>query len=297
LNEKEFKKGQMICSYDDIMHPFKITEGRVSLTFQSSSLPPLQFEKGAVLGIAQHWTDRLKPVLVVAEEDTELLQFSPEELEEVVSPLSPFLLAENLAQLLAKLCSAKSGGLPTASEKGMYLAFSSYARQGDKTHAVDCYGRFLNAYLESEFIDSMLEVIQKFTFGETSETSLDWETGENAFEMLEKRLGSSDPQQNILILRNFEESHPDSPRLDEVYQKIVEEYDKLGDEYQLNHYLRKLLYRFPTSRLSEEALFQLVLLERRNGEPAWYEDALRFLYIFPHSPHCEIFHNLFESKG
>ena len=45
---------------------------------------------------------------------------------------------------------------------------------------------------------------------------------------------------------------------------------------------------YPDTIQAREAMFSLITIQRRNGDPEWYENTLRYFLMFPGSSHEEI---------
>jgi hypothetical protein len=189
-------------------------------------------------------------------------------------------ILKTLSSLNSEVLNQKFILIDIEPQEAMFNAFDAFVEYGEKSRAIEAYSRFANSYPESRYIDSMLKVLQGIFIDQNVDSKLP-EIESEAYLSLLERIHSTDPQENILILKSFEKKFPDSIHNLDILQMIVNEYEKLSDEYQQNHYLRKILYYFPHSNDASKALFLLINLQRKEGDPEWYENSLRFFIMFP----------------
>jgi len=280
-NEKIISKGQKIenCFY--------IKSGSVTLNWKWDTWEPLVMESGHFIGLIEMFNDLESPFEAIVKIDSEIITYNREEINNLKDFELRFKLLKSITVLNSEIIQQKYMSLRSTPEEMMHMAFETFVHDGDKQRAIDTYAKFISFYPNSPYVDNMLQVIQSIYLDQNVDTNIP-ENEEDAFEHILTRINSSDPQENIIHLKDFERKFPKSEHMLEVLHNIISEYEKLEDEYQLNYYIKKLLFHYPETDEAMKAMFCLISHQRRTGEPEWYENAIRFYLMFPDSKYIDI---------
>lgn len=277
------KTGENLFKTDTkIEKAYQIVSGRVRVSWKWGTWDRFFLDPGSFIGVMESLEPAKSVYEVQAVEETMVETFTKEQILNASSLAMKSDVIRSLLLLTEQIVQQKYIGLPLSDQEKMYSVFETFIRKADKSRAISCYSRFISVFPSSPFIDKMLHYIQNISLGNdiTAEIA---NNEEEAFSIVQTQSQEMDPQQNLILLKKFEEKFPHSVYNEVILDSILSEYEKLGDEYQLNFYLRKFLFSFPSSTTTPKKLLLLVSIQRRNGEPAWYENALRFLIHFPDS--------------
>jgi tetratricopeptide (TPR) repeat protein len=265
-----------------VSEAFCVINGRVQVFWKWETWDSFFYGKGSYFGLLECLFDTKTQYSVQAVEDSFLLPLSKADIQSPETPEEKRGILHSLALMLEQVIQQKHVGLPLTEQEKMYMAFEAFIKKGDKQRAIDCYTKFITSFPNSTYVDRMLNYIQDISLGKDITVEIP-ESEEEAFFVVMEQATHEDPQQNLILLKNYEEKYPQSPNYEKILNRIIIEYEKLGDEYQLNYYLRKYIYTFPQSETTARNLLSLISLQRRSGEPSWYENAIRFLFYFPDS--------------
>jgi outer membrane protein assembly factor BamD (BamD/ComL family) len=280
MAKREFSPGEMIFEVDEkITNAYRLISGKLGLEWKWTSWNSITFEEGSIFGLVESLLNKSTQCSVKAFEDSEV---------EIVEP-EDFIFARNaqdskdalysLGKIYDCVITQRFTGIEMSPEEMMYQAFDTYVRNGNETLAIETYSRFMMEYPQSTYVDEMLKVIQNIFMDQDMNTNIP-DDSTSAYELILSNIHSSNPQENLVVMKAYEKKFPDGEELDRILSLIINEYDKLGDEYQLNYYTRKLLFSFPDTDYAREALYYLIHLQRRKGTPEWYENVIRFLLTY-----------------
>ncbi len=280
MTNKTFGPGDIVIESDQIPQGvYRVVSGHLELSWTWPSWTPIAIAPGSFLAIVEAVLNIKTLYRVKALEESEIQIM---ESENVIFPNSEDVSRQALCSLGAlyeRILFQRFIGVEMEDPELMYQAFDSFVKVGNETLAIEAYSRFIMEYPNSEFIDQMLKLIQAL-FSDSADDATIPEDDQTAFDYILTKINSSNPNENLLLLKTFEKKFPDSGLLDRILSMIIDEYDKLGDEYQLNHYTRKLVFKSVHSNFAKDALYYLIHLQRRNGKPEWYENVLRFLLVY-----------------
>jgi len=261
---------------------YQILSGRVQIDWKWSTWESFSLKKPDVFGLIECEEQEKSFIRAQSTEDTFLRPLSADQLQNPDAPELSVSILHSLAVLYGQVIQENYFGLALSESEKMYQAFETYVKKADKQRAIDCYARFVTAFPTSPFVDQMLNYIQDISLGKDLVVEIP-ENDEDAFLSVLTQANDADPQQNLTLLKKFEEKYPNSIYYERIMDMIIVEYEKLGDEYQLNHYLRKYIFTYPNSQTAPHKLLSLISVQRKSGEPSWYENALRFLLYYPDS--------------
>lgn len=292
MQMKEYREDEIIImDGDHLKYAYEIKEGKVRLQWKWELWEELEIEKPMMIGLWDLVCD--SPALYVAMASSKV-KIAMHSRDEVMRDSAQHRekVWRSLIFFYTTIVQQKFLGIDMSPEELMNQAFEFFAFLGDKAKALDIYNLMVNHYPESAHIDSMLGVILDLTSGQSEVEMAENET--TAFEELISRSISSDPLQNLVVLKNFELKFPNSPNLGEVRARCVEEYDRLNDYYQANQYLRKLLFFHSEEETGQQALFSLIGRQRSEGDPEWFENAIRLILTYPESPYAPMVKRFIE---
>ncbi len=280
MEKLEFSPGDTVYEVDKkITEAYRLISGKLGLEWKWSSWNPLILEPDTVFGLFESLLNKSSLCTVKVLEESVIESYDPE----------TFIFAENikdskeslrsLGKMYENVITQRFIGIEMKPEEIMYQAFDTYIRNGNEGLAIETYSRFMMEYPQSNYVDEMLKVIQNVFMDQDTNTNLP-DDATSAFELILSNIHSSNPQENLVLMKAFEKKFPEALELVQVYSLIIDEYDKLGDEYQLNHYTRKLIFFFPDTDYARNALYYLIHLQRRKGNPEWYENVIRFLITY-----------------
>jgi len=276
-----YKQGDQVVRVDaDIERSFTIIEGIAEIKWKREGWRDFSIGRGFYAGVVESFLNESSSFTMTAKTDLSVSFFERDAILSCEDEEVSLSVLKSLSLLNSEVLNQKYLMIDINPEEAMFSAFESFVEYGEKSKAIETYTRFVSAYPESKNIDSMLKVLQNIIIDQNVDSKLPEKESEAYLNLLE-RINSTDPQENILILKSFEKKFPGSIHSLDVLQSIEKEYEKLSDEYQQNHYLRKILYYFPRSQSASKALFSLIILQRKEGEPEWYENALRFFIMYP----------------
>jgi len=282
-SERRCPAGTVALGVDETVETaYQIVGGRVQIEWKWDTWENFYLQSPFVFGALECIERAKSTIRVQANEDTVLRPLSAEELSNPEDPELAASVLQSLTLFLKQIVQEKYFGLALSESEKMYRAFETYVKKADKQRAIDCYSRFVTGFPTSPFIDRMLHYIQDISLGKDLVVEIP-ENDEDAFLSILTQATDADPLQNLSLLKKFEERFPNSAYYERIIDMIIGEYDKLGDEYQLNHYLRKFIYTYPSSPTADQKLLMLISVQRKSGEPSWYENGLRFLLFYPES--------------
>lgn len=284
--KKTFAPGETIIELDQpIQSVFKLVKGKLELTWKWPSWKPVLLIPEFYIGLAEtvNKEGAIYSLQAVVESEVDIIE--PEHLLFTDSKEVSMSVLTSLGSLYEKIVFQRLIGVEMSSEEILYQAFDTFSKVGNEAHSIASYSRFMDQYPESRYIDEMLQNIQDIFTDKTKATPLP-ENADAAFEFILENIKPEEPNETILLLKSFEKKFPDSPRLTDILSLMVNEYDKLGDEYQLNFYTHRLIYHDPDSDHAKDALYYLIHLQRRNGHPEWYENVIRFLLKYNDEEQC-----------
>jgi len=275
--------GTITLNIDEkVEEAYQILSGRVQIDWKWNTWESFFLKSMDVFGIIESEKRDKSIIRAQTTEDTLLRPLSADQLENPDDPGLASGVLHSLAVFLGQVIQENYFGMALSESEKMYQAFATFVKKADKQRAIDCYTRFVSVFPTSPFIDQMLNCIQDISMGKDLPVEIP-ENEEDAFQSILTQANDADPQQNLSLLKKFEEKYPISRYSEPIMERIIGEYEKLGDEYQLNHYLRKFIFSYPKSRSAPQKLLLLISVQRKSGEPSWYENALRFLLYFPDS--------------
>ncbi|HPR95739.1 MAG TPA: hypothetical protein PK466_05365 [Thermotogota bacterium] len=280
MNTIEFSPGDTIYAVDEkITDSYRVISGKLSLEWKWTSWTPIVLAEKSVFGLMESLLNKPSLCSVKALEASIVEKCEPETyiFAETAEKSHEALLT--LGSIYENVINERFIGLEMAPEEMMYQAFDTYIRNGNEGLAIETYSRFMMEYPQSSYVDEMLKVIQSVFMDQDINTNLP-DDAASAYELILSGIHLANPQENLVLMKAFEKKFPEAEELVQVYSLIIDEYDKLGDEYQLNHYTRKLIFYFPESDHAKDALYYLIHLQRRKGDPEWYENVIRFLITY-----------------
>lgn len=282
-----FENEKIVSRGDKVDKCLLIKSGRVLLEWKWETWEPVTLDGGSFICIAEVFFDLPCPYDLTVKSDADIASYSKEEIADLKDGDLKFSMLKSISSMYAEVIQQKFISLRQNPEELMHTAFDTFVHQGDKQRAIDTYTKFISCYPNSPYVDKMLQIIQNIYLDQIVDTNLPLDESE-AYENILTRINSSDPQENIILLKDFERKFPESDKIMKILSYIISEYEKLEDEYQLNYYIKKLLFLYPDSMESMDAMFSLITLQRRNGDPEWYENTFRFFLMFPKSRHEDI---------
>ena len=280
MGKKTFSPGETVFEEGELItKACRVHKGKLGLEWKWPAWQPVYVYPSMIVGHVESLMEleALFSLIVYEEAEVEFL-----EADDIMFTNDTNLANEalnSLGTLLENVIIQRFIGINLSPEETMYQAFDTFVKRGDKNMAIDTYSRFLQQYPSSEYVDEMLKVIQGIFMDQNVEADLP-DDEKTAYEYLISRIHSVDPQENLVFLKAFEKKFPESEYLVDVMSMQINEYDKLGDEYQLNFFIRKILYNYPRTPQAKEALYYLIHLQRRLGDPEWYENVIRFFLTY-----------------
>jgi len=292
---KEFRADEVIVmDGDHLRYVYEIKEGTIKLQWKWDSWKEETLEKPMMIGIWNLINDTAVSFIVIGETKGKVAMVNRDDLFSDVIQIREKVW-KSLAFFYQMIINQKFLGIVMSPEESLYSAFEAFVFWGEKNKALDIYNQAIDFFEDSKKIDSMLGVIMDLTSGK-----LEIEMSESeavAYDDLLSRSTSSDPLQNLVVLKTFEEKFPSSKNLGEVRARCVEEYDRLNDHYQANRYLRKLIYFHSQEEAGQQALFSMIGRQKSEGDPEWLENAIRFVLTYPDSPFLSMVRHFLEGSS
>lgn len=280
MTTKNYSPGEVLIEVDQpIKYVHRLVKGKLELKWKWPSWKPMLLTPDFYFGFLGHVSKEgaFYSVQAVVESEIELIE--PETLLFTSSKEISQSILTSLGEIYEKVLFQRLIGVEMSSAEIMYQAFDTFSKAGNETNAIEAYSRFMVQYQDTKFVDDMLKIIQDIFTDKTQETPIP-ENPITAYEFIQENLIPKEPNENILLLKSYEKKFPNSEKITSILSMIINEYDKLGDEYQLNFYARKLIYTDPHSDAAKDALYYLIHLQRNSGQPEWYENVIRFLLNF-----------------
>ncbi|MFP4461209.1 MAG: hypothetical protein ACLFQE_03330 [Thermotogota bacterium] len=276
---------QVIEVGQTIKYIHRLAKGKLKLNWKWPSWKPMLLTPDFYFGLIEQIGKEasIYSVQAVVESEVELIE--PETLLFTTSKDVSHFILSSLGEFYEKVLFQRLIGVEMSSEEIMYQAFDTFSQVGNETNAIESYSRFMAQYSGSKFVDDMLRIIQVIFTDNTKDAQIP-DNPKSAFEYIQENIKPDKPNENILLLKSYEKKFPDSANISHVLSMIINEYDKLGDEYQLNFYTRKVIFNDPDSEAAKNALYYLIHLQRKNGRPEWYENVIRFLLKFDDEEQC-----------
>ena len=277
MTNKECAPGETIIEVDQtIKYVHRLVKGKLELKWKWPSWKPVLLTPDFYFGLAETVTKEPTFFSVQAVKESEIELIEADSLLFTNSQEVSKSLLESLGTLYEKVLFQRLVGVEMSSAEIMYQAFDTFSKAGNEANAIEAYSRFMVQYPDSKYIDDMLKIIQDIFTDKSTDTPIP-ENPETAYEFILSNINPDEPNESIMLLKSYERKFPNSEKTKNVLSMIINEYDKLGDEYQLNYYTRKLIFIAPDSDFAKDALFYLIHLQRRTGHPEWYENVIRFL--------------------
>ena len=286
MTKKTCDPGELVIQADQpVQYVYRLVKGKLELKWKWSSWKPMILTPDFYIGLAEHISkeESIYSVQAVVESEIELIE--PETLLFTSSKEVSKSILASLGKIYERVLFQRLIGVEMSSSEMMYQAFDTFSKAGNEVNAIESYSRFMVQYPDSKYIDDMLKIIQDIFTDKTKDAPIP-ENPDNAYEYIQENLKPEEPNENLLMLKSYEKKFPNSNKITDVLSMIINEYDKLGDEYQLNFYTRKLIYNNPDSETAKDALYYLIHLQRKNGQPEWYENVIRFLLKFDDKEQC-----------
>ncbi|MDN5360178.1 MAG: hypothetical protein PWQ84_1241 [Thermotogaceae bacterium] len=286
MTTKNCAPGELLIEVGQpIEYVHKLVKGKLELKWKWTSWKPLLLTPDFYIGLVEHISKEgaIYSVQAVVESEIELIE--PETLLFTSSKEVSQSILNSLGQIYEKVLFQRLIGVEMSAAEIMYQAFDTFSKSGNEANAIESYSRFMVQYPNSKYVDEMLKIIQEIFTDKTEDTPIP-ENPNTAFDFIQENLKPNEPNENILLLKSYEKKFPNSEKITSILSIMINEYDKLGDEYQLNFYTRKLIYYDPDSDAAKDALYYLIHLQRKNGHPEWYENVIRFLLKFDDEEQC-----------
>src|SRR6056297_1953627 len=258
MEKKTFAPGETLIELGQkIKYIHRLVKGKLELKWKWPSWKPMLLTPVFFFGFVEHISKEgaIFSVQAVAESEVELIE--PETLLFTSSKEVSQSILDSLGEIYEKVLFQRLIGVEMSAAEVMYQAFDTFSKAGNETNAIESYSRFMSQYPDSKYVDDMLKIIQDIFTDKTNEAPMP-ENPETAYEYIQENINPDEPNENILLLKSYEKKFPNSDKMAKILSMIVNEYDKLGDEYQLNYYTRKLIYNNPDSEASKDALYYLI---------------------------------------
>src|SRR6056297_297478 len=234
MTTKNCAPGEMLIEVDQpIETVFRLVKGKLELKWKWSSWKPMLLTPDFYFGFVEQISKQAAFFSIQAVVDSQVELIEPETLLFTTSKETSHDILTSLGAIYGKVLFQRLIGWEMGSAESMYQAFDTFSKAGNEANAIEAYSRFMVQYPDSKYIDDMLKLIQDIFTDKTKETDIP-DHSDAAFDYIQENLKQDEHNENILLLKSYEKKFPHSEKLTSILTLLINEYDKLGDEYQLN---------------------------------------------------------------